>query len=71
MPDFIQLAAGYGAKGIRVTCWEEVEPAFLEARRNTLGPTVIEFMIGSEENVFPIVPPGSPLDTMVLKNVLT
>lgn len=65
-PDFIKLAESYGAKGIRVTQIKEIETAFQAARRNISAPTIIEFMINREENVLPIVPPGSSLIEMIM-----
>ena len=65
-PDFIRLAESYGARGIRVTTPEDIEPALLEARNRKNGPTVIEFMIEREENVMPIVPAGNSLGDMIL-----
>lgn len=66
-PDFVKLAESYGAKGIRVTKAEDIEAAFLEAKKNKRTPTVIEFMIAREANVMPIVPPGNPLSDMILE----
>ena len=65
-PDFIRLAESYGAKAIRVQCREEIENALLEAKNTKKIPTVIEFIIEREENVFPIVPPGNPLSDMIM-----
>ena len=67
-PDFIALAESYGAKGIRVTKAEEIKTALLSAKQNTKIPTVIEFIIDREINVMPIVPPGNPLDEMILES---
>lgn len=65
-PDFIRLAESYGAKAIRVQCREEIENALLEAKNTKKIPTVIEFIIEREENVFPIVPPGNSLRDMIM-----
>lgn len=65
-PDFVTVAKGYGAKGIRVTKEEEVEGAFKAANEQT-GPTVIEFMISSEELVLPMVKSGKALNSMILE----
>lgn len=65
-PDFIRLAESYGARGIRVTEEGDIRKAFESARQNTKGPTVIEFIIDRELNVLPMVPPGNPLDDMIL-----
>lgn len=66
--DFVRLAESYGAKGIRVTKPEEIENAFEAAKRNTKTPTLIEFIIGREMNVLPIVPPGNALSDMILES---
>lgn len=66
-PDFIRLAESYGAKGIRVTKAEDIKAAFESAQKNKEAPTVIEFIIDREANVMPIVPPGNPLNDMILE----
>ncbi len=65
-PDFVKLAESYGAKGIRVEREEEIAEAFREAAKETKRPTLIEFIIDREENVMPMVPPGKPLDDVIL-----
>lgn len=67
-PDFIKLAESYGAKGIRVTNENEIEAALKTAKNTLKVPTVIEFIIETEENVMPIVPPGNALDDMILES---
>ena len=67
IPDFIKWAESYGAKGIRVTKAEEIEPALLEARNTTDRPCLIEFMISSDELVLPMVKSGNPMTEMILK----
>ena len=66
-PDFIRLAESYGAKGIRVTEESEIADALTEAKQNQKAPTIIEFIIEQELNVLPIVPPGRPLQHMILE----
>ena len=51
-PDFMKLAESYGAKGIRVTKKEEIEPAFREAMKSKKTPYVIEFEIDPEDLVY-------------------
>ncbi|MFZ5648853.1 MAG: biosynthetic-type acetolactate synthase large subunit [Bacillota bacterium] len=63
-PDFARLAEAYGATGIRVTKGAELRPALEEAVKNS-GPVMLDFVIEREENVFPMVPPGEPLDKMI------
>lgn len=65
-PDFVKLAESYGAKGIRVTCREEIQAAFEEAKKETKVPTLIEFIIDPEEMVYPMIQPGGTLEQMIL-----
>lgn len=68
IPDYIQLAESYGAKGIRVTKSDEIKSALLAAKENTKSPVIIEFIIDRELNVMPIVPPGNSLNDMIMKS---
>ncbi|MCD6508485.1 biosynthetic-type acetolactate synthase large subunit [Candidatus Poribacteria bacterium] len=63
-PDFARVAEVFGATGIRVTKPEEVRPA-IDKAIDTQGPVVIDFIVASEENVFPMVPAGAPLQEMI------
>lgn len=65
-PDFVKLAESYEALGIRVTKEEDIVPAFEAAKANQSGPTVIEFYIEPEANVFPMVPGGKSLNDMIM-----
>lgn len=67
VPDFVKLAESYGAYGIRVTKEEEISAAFAEAKKHRDAPTVIEFMIATEELVLPMVKGGNPMSEMILK----
>lgn len=68
LPDFMQFAKAYGAHGIRVEREEEIAPALKEAGAYTDAPTVIEFMISSDEIVLPMVRGGNPISQMILKS---
>ncbi|MEE9564205.1 MAG: biosynthetic-type acetolactate synthase large subunit, partial [Candidatus Hydrothermarchaeaceae archaeon] len=59
-PDFVKLAEAYGAEGIRAEKPKEIAPAVKEAFKSG-KPTVIDFTINHEENIFPMVPPGKCL----------
>ena len=59
-PDYVLLAKAYGFPAIRVTTEQEVDPA-LEQAESSSGPFLIDFVVRSEENVYPMVPPGSSL----------
>lgn len=65
VPDFIQVAQGYGANALRVTSADAVEAALTQAKNTAKIPTVIEFIIDREENVLPIVLPGKPLEETI------
>ena len=67
VPDFVKLAESYGVYGIRVTKEEEIPAAFAEAKKHRDAPTVIEFMIATEELVLPMVKGGNPMSEMILK----
>ena len=64
-PDFVKLAEAYGAVGLRATKPEEVVPALKKAF-STPEPVIIDFEIDPEENVYPMVPAGEPLNQMRL-----
>ncbi len=66
-PDFVKIAEAYGAKGIRVSDPSEVKAALEEAKSIKDKPTIIEFMIATEELVLPMVKGGNPLSDMILK----
>lgn len=68
IPNFIELANAYGAKGIRVINKKDVKEAFIKAKNEKKVPTVIEFLIDSNLNVMPMVPPGNPLEEMILSD---
>lgn len=66
-PDFVKLAESYGAHGIRVEKEEDIQKALDEARTYKDAPTIIEFMIATDEIVLPMVKSGNPMSKMILK----
>jgi acetolactate synthase-1/2/3 large subunit len=64
-PDFVKLAEAYGAVGLRATRPEEVVP-ILQQAFTTKKPVIIDFVVDPEENVYPMVPAGEPLNQMRL-----
>jgi acetolactate synthase-1/2/3 large subunit len=64
-PDFVKLAEAYGAIGLRATKPEEVVPTLKKAF-STPKPVIIDFVVDPEENVYPMVPAGEPLNQMRL-----
>jgi acetolactate synthase-1/2/3 large subunit len=65
VPDFVKLAEAYGAQGFRVGSIDEFSKAVKKALKSEVT-TVIDVPISSEENVFPMVPPGRGLNEMVV-----
>ena len=64
-PDFVKLAEAYGAVGLRAVRPEEVEPVLRKAF-SIKSPVFMDFQVVSEENVYPIVPPGKSITEMLL-----
>ncbi len=64
-PDFVKLAEAYGATGLRATRPDEVQ-AVLAKGLATPGPVIMEFIVESEECVYPMVPAGRPITDMLL-----
>jgi acetolactate synthase-1/2/3 large subunit len=64
-PDFVALAAAYGAVGLRAKTKAEVEPVIKEALA-TKNLVIMDFAISREEGVFPMVPAGKATTEMLL-----
>ncbi len=58
--DFVKIAEGMGASGIRVTTQEEFADAFAKALEMKT-PVLIDCIVGSNDNVWPMVAPGAPI----------
>ena len=65
-PDLVKIAEAYGAKAIRVTKIEEVRPAIEESLAVKDRPTLIDFKVAREENVYPFVPAGQAINEMLV-----
>lgn len=63
--DFVALAEAFGAVGINVTKPEEVDGAIKRALASTDRPVLLNFEIDKDEKVFPIVPPGAPINELI------
>ncbi|MDP2044197.1 MAG: biosynthetic-type acetolactate synthase large subunit, partial [Candidatus Omnitrophota bacterium] len=63
-PDFVKLAASYGAVGIRVTKKSEVRKAIQKAIK-TNNTVLVDFRIEPEENVYPMVQMGQAINKMI------
>jgi acetolactate synthase-1/2/3 large subunit len=66
-PNFVKLAESYGCKGFRVRRSADVRRILKAALDYNDGPCVIDVEVEKEDNVYPMVPAGSPLYTMLLE----
>jgi acetolactate synthase-1/2/3 large subunit len=64
IPDFVSLAKAYGVNGVRVDSVGAVEDVLKQELFNG-KPSVIEFVISREENVFPMVPAGKAINEIM------
>lgn len=64
IPDFLVLAESYGIPAFRAEKPSEVL-SVLKKGLNIKGPAIMEFLVAKEENVFPMVPAGKPIDQIV------
>ncbi len=64
-PDFVKLAEAYGSVGYTVDKKEDVENVLKEAF-SIKKPVIIDFKVEEEENVYPMVPAGEPINKMLL-----
>lgn len=67
-PDYVKLADAYGLTGMRITRREDV-PAAIHQAMVTEGTVIIDFVIESESNVYPMVAPGSGITSMIEESV--
>ncbi|MCR4406202.1 MAG: biosynthetic-type acetolactate synthase large subunit [Anaerolineae bacterium] len=63
-PDFAQVARAYGIPGLTIREKSEVVPAIAQAMASD-GPMLLDFHIVPEENVYPMVAPGSAIHNMI------
>ncbi len=63
-PDFVKVAEAYGVAASRVTTKAQVVPAIKKAMEHP-GPYLIDFRVEAEENVYPMVAPGSTLAQII------
>ena len=65
-PDFVKLAQSYGIKAFRIKRSADVRRVLKEALAWKSGPCLIDAEIAKDDNVFPMVPAGKPLEEMIL-----
>lgn len=63
-PDFVKVAEGYGAEGVRVERPSELREA-LERGLKSDVPFVVDVVTDPEEDVLPMIPPGMGVDQAI------
>ncbi len=66
-PDFVQLAEAFGCVGLRARTPEEADAVIEQAWQVTDRPVLMEFVVPTEEMVFPMVPAGAATGDMITK----
>ncbi len=64
VPDFVKLAEAYGWEGERVAAPDAV-PAAIDRMLSAQGPYLLDVAISPDQNVYPMVAPGSALDDVM------
>ncbi|OGC03332.1 acetolactate synthase, large subunit, biosynthetic type [candidate division WOR-1 bacterium RIFOXYA12_FULL_43_27] len=65
-PDLVKIAKAFGAEAFRVTKPTEVDRAIKDALKVKDRPVLVDFVVEKEENVFPFVLAGKPLNEMLV-----
>ena len=63
-PDFVKLAEAHGLLGLRVERRDEIEEVVGRARAAS-GSVVVDFRVEKEDTVYPMVPPGQDIESMI------
>ena len=64
-PDFVKLAEAHGLKGFRAIEKDQVTSVLEEGLAVNDGPSLMEFKVAREENVFPMIPSGAAIHQMI------
>jgi acetolactate synthase-1/2/3 large subunit len=67
-PDFTMLGTAYGIPSRKIERREEVDEAIRWAR-SIRGPVLVEFVVGQEENVYPMIPSGASFKDLIEEGV--
>ena len=65
LPDFVQLAGAFHARGLRATTLADLD-ATIQAMIDHPGPVVCEIVVDEAENCFPMIPSGAAHNEMIL-----
>jgi len=65
-PDFVKLAHAHGARGLNLKRSGDVRRVLKQAMAYNDGPVVINVEVEKTDNIFPMIPPGQPLENMLI-----
>ncbi len=65
LPDFVKLAEAMGCVGLRCEKAEDVDATIRQAMAVTDSPVVIDFIVGEDAMVWPMVPAGTSNDEIL------
>lgn len=65
LPDFMQLAASFGMKGLRAQSADDLD-GVIDEMIATDGPVLADIRVAKEENCFPMIPSGAAHNEMLL-----
>ncbi|MGB8839562.1 MAG: acetolactate synthase 3 large subunit [Aliidongia sp.] len=65
LPDFVKLAEAFGATGLRADSVAELD-SVIARMIETPGPVIVDVAVDQAENCFPMIPPGSAHNEMLL-----
>jgi acetolactate synthase-1/2/3 large subunit len=65
VPDFVKLAEAMGCVGLRVEARDDVDGAVEKAMGIDDAPVVIDFVVGEDAMVWPMVPAGTSNDEIL------
>ena len=65
IPDFVKLAEAMGCVGLRCEKAEDVDATIEAAMAVTDGPVVVDFVVGEDAMVWPMVPAGTSNDEIL------
>jgi len=63
-PDFVKLAEAFGILGLRVDKRSDMVDTIRKASEHD-GPVVIDFVIPSEQSVYPMIPAGTSTEQLM------
>ena len=66
-PDFVELAKAYGILGLNLKRAADIQKVLKRALAHP-GPVIVNVEVVKHEEVFPMVPPGKPLEDTVLEH---